>query len=142
MTWRPPSAGRAGHRGATDYWECLYGDDELLTSVPGIGPVTAPTVRAFLGDGTGFASAREAARYIGITPSNWSSGTVNQPSRAITKEGPAALRLAFYQAANSARTRDPQLAAFYQRLISSAVTVTPRPTLRWLGSWPNGPGRC
>jgi transposase len=102
---------------ATDYWERLYGDDPLLTSVPGMGPVTAPTVRAFLGDGTGFESARAAARYVGITPSNWSSGTVNQPSRAITKEGPAALRLTFYQAANSARTSDPQLAAFYHRLM-------------------------
>ena len=32
-----------------------------------------------------------------MNPSTWSSGTVVQPSRAITKEGPAVLRLAFYQ---------------------------------------------
>ncbi len=102
---------------ATGYWERLYGDDPLLSSVPGIGPVIAPTVRAFFGDGSGFASARAAASYAGITPSNWSSGTVEQPSRAITKEGPAALRLAFYQAANAARTSDPQPAAFYYRLM-------------------------
>jgi transposase len=102
---------------ATGFWERLYGDDPLLTSVPGMGPVTAPTVRAFLGDGTGFGSARAVGSYVGITPSNWSSGMVVQPSRAITKEGPAALRLAFYQAANSARASDPQLAAFYHRLM-------------------------
>jgi transposase len=102
---------------ATGYWERLYGDDPLLGSVPGMGPVTAPTVRAFLGDGTGFDTAQAAARYVGITPSNWSSGTVAQPSRAITKEGPSALRLAFYQAANAARLSDPQLAEFYHRLM-------------------------
>lgn len=103
---------------ATLYWERLYGQDELLASVPGMGPVTAPTVRAFLADGAGFPTARAAASYVGITPSNWSSGTVTQPSRAITKEGPAVLRLAFYQAANAARRADPQLAAFYHRLMT------------------------
>ncbi|MGD9622857.1 MAG: transposase, partial [Mycolicibacterium sp.] len=41
-----------------------------------------------------FSSAKKAASYAGITPSTWSSGTVTQPRRAITKEGPAPLRLA------------------------------------------------
>lgn len=103
---------------ATRYWERLYGEDRLLLSLPGMGPVTAPTVRAFLGDGTGFATAKAAAGYVGLAPSTWSSGTVSQPSRAITKEGPAVLRLAFYQAANAARRSDPQLAGFYHRLMS------------------------
>jgi hypothetical protein len=83
-----------------------------------MGPVTAPTVRAFLGDGTWFGSAKQAASYVGLTPSSWSSGTVRQPRRAISKEGPAVLRLAFYQAANVARSMDPQLAAFYRQLMT------------------------
>lgn len=99
-------------------WERLYGDDQLLLSVPGMGPVTAPTVRAYLGDGSGFATAKHAASYVGLTPSTWSSGTVTQPHRAISKEGPAVLRLAFYQAGNVARRLDPQLAAFYHHLMS------------------------
>ena len=102
---------------AQRYWAGLYGDDPLLLSLPGMGPMTAPTIRAFLGDGTRFVSAKAAASYVGLTPSTWSSGTVVQPSRAITKEGPAALRLAFYQAANGARRVDPQLAAYYQHLM-------------------------
>src|SRR5690606_20934135 len=81
---------------ATGYSADLYGDDLLLGSVPGMGPTTAPTVRAFLGDGSAFATAKAAASYVGMNPSTWSSGTVVQPSRAITKEGPAVLRLAFY----------------------------------------------
>ena len=95
---------------AQRYWRQLYGDDELLMSIPGMGPVTAAVVRGFLADATGFASAKAAASYAGLNPSTWSSGTVSQPSRAITKEGPAVLRLAFYQAANGARRTDPQLA--------------------------------
>jgi transposase len=73
---------------ATQYWERLYGDDPLLASLPGLGSVTTPTIRAFLADGTTFNSAKHAASYVGLAPSNWSSGTVTQPSRAITKEGP------------------------------------------------------
>jgi len=79
--------------------------------------VIAPTIRGFLGDGTGFANGKQAASYVGMTPSNWSSGTVDHSGRAITKEGPAVLRLAFYQAANVARGLDPQLAEFYCRLM-------------------------
>jgi transposase len=102
---------------ATAYWERLYGDDVLLTSLPGVGPVTAPTIRSLLADGSGLADGKSAAAYVGLAPSSWSSGTVRQPSRAISKEGPAVLRLAFYQAANAARRVDPQLAAFYHRLM-------------------------
>jgi len=103
---------------AQRYWRQLYGDDGLLMSIPGMGPVTACVVRGFLADGTGFASAKAAASYAGLNPSTWSSGTVSQPSRAITKEGPAVLRLAFFQAANGARRTDPQLAGFYHRLMT------------------------
>jgi hypothetical protein len=102
---------------ATRRWEALWGDDPLLLSVPGMGPVTAPTVRAFLADGAHLPGVKEAQAFVGLNPSNWSSGTMESPSRAITKEGPAVLRLAFYQAANVARTGDPQLAAFYRRLM-------------------------
>jgi hypothetical protein len=83
-----------------------------------MGPVTGCVVRGFLADASGFASAKAAASYVGLNPSTWSSGSVVQPSRAITKEGPAVLRLAFYQAANWARRQDPQLAAFYYRLMT------------------------
>jgi transposase len=83
-----------------------------------MGPVTACVIRGFLADASTFSSAKAAASYVGLNPSTWSSGTVSQPSRAITKEGPAVLRLAFYQAANAARRQDPQLATFYHRLMT------------------------
>jgi transposase len=100
------------------WWEKLWDDDALLLSVPGMGPILAPTVRAFLADGHQFATAKEAQAFVGLNPSNWSSGQMESPSRAITKEGPPVLRLAFYQAGNVARTVDPQLADFYRRLMT------------------------
>ena len=38
---------------AQRYWAGLYGDDPLLLSLPGMGPMTAPTIRAFLGESCG-----------------------------------------------------------------------------------------
>jgi transposase len=98
-------------------WEQLWGDDVLLLSVPGMGPITAPTVRAFMADASQFDDAKQAQSFVGLNPSNWASGQMEAPSRAITKEGPGVLRLAFYQAGNVARTVDPQLAEFYRRLM-------------------------
>lgn len=98
-------------------WQNLWGDDPLLLSVPGMGPVTAPTVRAFLADCRHLPGAKEAQAMVGLNPSNWASGAMSSPSRAITKEGPPVLRLAFFQAANVARCIDPQLAGFYRRLM-------------------------
>jgi transposase len=101
----------------TRRWEQRWGDDPVLLSVPGMGVIVAPIVRSYFGDGDHFDDAKAAQSYVGMNPSNWSSGTVTQPSRAITKEGPEELRLAFYQAANAARMVDPQLANFYRRLM-------------------------
>jgi transposase len=89
----------------------------VLLSVPGMGPILAPTIRAFFADGHQFDDAKAAQSFVGLNPSNWSSGQMESPSRAITKEGPPVLRLAFYQAANVARAHDPQLAEFYRRLM-------------------------
>ena len=74
-------------------------------------------MRAFLADASQFDDAKQAQSFVGLNPSNWSSGQMAAPSRAITKEGPGVLRLAFYQAGNVARTVDPQLAEFYRRLM-------------------------
>jgi len=64
---------------ATRYWADLYGDDPLLVSVPRMGPMTAPTVRAFLGDGSAFATAKAAASYVGMTPPRGPPGPWSNP---------------------------------------------------------------
>jgi transposase len=98
-------------------WRQGWGDDEVLCSIPGIGPIIAPVIRAWWARPGQFPTAKQAAAFVGLNPSNWESGLMASPSRPITKEGPPELRLAFYQAANVARRRDPQLAVFYQRLM-------------------------
>jgi transposase len=98
---------RAAHHGKTD----------VLMSIPGIGEITATVTRGwFTGPGQ-FPNAKHAAAFVGLDPSRWDSGLTSGRSRHITKEGPAALRLAYYQAANSARRHDPQLAEHYRRLM-------------------------
>lgn len=101
---------------ALDRWRHHWGGDVLL-SILGVGPICAATTRAWWGDGSHLRSAKAAGAFVGLNPSNWESGLSASPSRSITKEGPAEMRLAYYQAANVARRRDPQLAAHYRRLM-------------------------
>jgi hypothetical protein len=106
----------AAGRHALEIWH-TYWPDDLLVSVCGMGPYTAAATRAWWGDGSQLASAKAAAAFIGLNPSNWESGLRASPSRPITKQGPAELRLAYYQAANVARQHDPELASAYRRLM-------------------------
>jgi hypothetical protein len=110
----------ARHRNATlkavESWHAQWPDDVLL-SVPGVGEICASATRAWWGDGTQLPSAKAAAAFIGLNPSNWESGLSASRSRPITKQGPPALRLAYYQAANVARRHDPGLAAHYRTLM-------------------------
>lgn len=106
--------GRA-RRMAETLWKEHWPDD-LLTTIPGVGPITAAATRAYFAE-QGLASAKAASAFVGLNPSNWESGLSASPSRPITKEGPPELRLAYYQAANVARRHDPQLAAHYRKLM-------------------------
>ena len=109
------------HRDATDHalglWQQHWPDDPLV-SIPGLGPICASTIRGWWGDATHLKSAKAATAHAGLNPSVWESGLTEAPSRRITKQGPAELRLALYQAANVARRRDPQLAEHYRRLMT------------------------
>ncbi len=101
---------------ALGLWQQHWPDD-VLTTIPGLGPICASTIRGWWGDATHLHTAKAAAAHAGLNPSMWASGLSESPSRRITKQGPAELRLALYQAANVARRRDPQLAAHYRRLM-------------------------
>lgn len=101
---------------AIGLWQRHWPEDVLVT-IPGLGPICAAAIRGWWGDARQFRSAKAAAAHAGLNPSMWSSGLTEAPSRHITKQGPAELRLALYQAANVARRRDPQLAAHYRRLM-------------------------
>lgn len=68
---------------AVAIWNITWPDD-LLTTVPGIGPITAAATRAWWADAE-LSSPKQAAAFIGLNPSNWESGLNASPSRPITK---------------------------------------------------------
>jgi transposase len=82
-----------------------------LTTVPGVGPVTASTFVATLDTVTRFAGPHQVAAYLGLVPSEHSSG--ERPQRgAITKTGNRRARRVLVQAAwGLLRTRSPDAAA-------------------------------
>jgi hypothetical protein len=82
-----------------------------------VGEICASATRAWWDHGTHLPTAKTAGAFIGLKPSKWESGLTASPSRPITKEGPPAMRLAYYQAANLARRHDPHLAFHYRKLM-------------------------
>lgn len=65
-----------------------------LTSIPGVGPITAASVRALVPDPAGFRTGRDFAAWVGLTPRSNSSGG-KQKLGSISKRGNPLLRSLF-----------------------------------------------
>jgi len=87
--------------------------DELLRSIPGIGPTTASLLLTALPE-LGSASRQQLAALVGVAPLNRDSGQY-RGTRAIWG-GRADVRRALYMATLSAVRYNPPIRAFYQRL--------------------------
>ncbi|HJR03416.1 MAG TPA: IS110 family transposase [Methylomirabilota bacterium] len=87
--------------------------ENLLRSVPGIGPVTAFTLLADLPE-LGRLPRRQLAALVGVAPVNRDSGTLR--GRRTVSGGRAAVRRVLYMATVSAIRRNPIIGAFYRRL--------------------------
>lgn len=87
--------------------------EDLLRSVPGIGPITARMLIALLPE-LGALSRREIASLVGVAPLNRDSG--QQRGRRAIWGGRAAVRAPLYMATVVATRRNPVIRAFYQRL--------------------------
>jgi transposase len=85
-----------------------------LMTHPGVGPVTALATEVFLGDPARFADAKAVASYVGLIPSEYSSGPRQRLGR-LTKQGNRLLRFLWCEAAMHAVRRDRALARFYRR---------------------------
>ena len=90
--------------------------DNLLQSVPGVGPVLSLTLLAQLPE-LGTLSRRQIAALVGVAPLNRDSGTL-QGKRTIWG-GRASVRAALYMGALVASRWNPVLRAFYQRLCAT-----------------------
>ena len=87
--------------------------DDLLRSVPGVGPTTARTLLAELPE-LGRLERRTIAALVGVAPFNCDSGQ-HRGQRHIWG-GRASVRAALYMASMSAIRCNPVLAGFYHRL--------------------------
>ena len=85
-----------------------------LMTHPGVGPITALATEVFLGDPKRFADGKAVASYIGMIPSEHSSGG-RQRLGALSKQGNALLRYLWCEATIHAVQRDPELKRFYRR---------------------------
>jgi transposase len=87
--------------------------DDLLRSVPGIGPITARTLLAELPE-LGRLDRRAIAALVGVAPFNCDSGQCR--GRRHIWGGRASVRAALYMAALVATRHNAVLASFYRRL--------------------------
>ena len=106
--------------------------DDLLRSVPGIGPITASTLIAALPE-LGHLDRRKIAALVGVAPINRDSGTLR--GRRMIAGGRAVVRHVLYMATLTAIRYNPTIAAFYQRFVAAgrpgklAVTAAMRKLL-------------
>ena len=87
----------------------------LLMTHPGVGPITGLAFVLVIGEITRFAHSRQLASYLGLIPSEDSSGTRRRLG-AISKQGNTLLRTLLVEAGQSAARCDPELRRAYQRL--------------------------
>lgn len=90
--------------------------ENLLKSVPGIGPVTARTMLVRMPE-LGKLSRKKIAMLVGVAPINRDSGTFR--GARTTWGGRADVRTTLYMAALVATRHNPTIRAFYQRLVQA-----------------------
>jgi transposase len=86
-----------------------------LMQQPGVGPVTALAFVLTIGPVERFAKSKKLVSYLGLNPSEESSGG-KQRLGAISKQGNSMMRYLLTEAAQSAARFDPELRRDYQRL--------------------------
>jgi transposase len=90
--------------------------DDLLRSVPGVGPVLSATLLAELPE-LGVLGRKQLAALVGVAPFNRDSGTLR--GRRTIWGGRATVRKTLYMATIAAVRWNPPLRAVYQRLVAA-----------------------
>jgi transposase len=107
-------------------------EDDLLRSIPGLGPVTRATLMAKLPE-LGQLGRRQIAALVGLAPMNRDSGTFR--GKRFIQGGRGDVRTVLYMATLAAIRRSSTLQSFYQRLRTAgkpaklAITATMRKLL-------------
>ena len=90
--------------------------DDLLRSVPGVGPQVSLTLLAYLPE-LGTLNRKQIAALVGVAPFSRDSGP--HRGRRSVGGGRATVRSALYMGALVASRRNPVLCEFYQRLLAA-----------------------
>jgi transposase len=90
---------------------------QVLTSIPGVGVLTASYYSAALGQASRFANAQAAYRHSGLTPTSYESAGRRSNSVRISKIGSVELRQAIIALGTGIALHHPDFAAYKRRLI-------------------------
>jgi transposase len=82
-----------------------------LTTLPGIGPITASAYVAALDDVARFSGAAQVASYLGLVPREYSSGEQQRRGHVMRSSHPYVQSLLVQAAWRIARVKDPRTAA-------------------------------
>lgn len=96
--------------------ELLEKDNHHLTTITGIGPITAATIIGEIGDIKRFERPNQLLAFAGLDASIHQSGDFTGTNNRISKRGSPYLRRAIWQAAFVASNKDPALSEYYQSL--------------------------
>lgn len=99
-----------------------------LMTHPGVGPVTALAWTQIMGDCRRFPTSRQACSYLGLVPSEASSGGKRRLG-SITRQGNKFLRWVLVEAAQTAVRGDAHLGRQYRRLAARKNRATAKVAL-------------
>lgn len=94
----------------------------LYETLPGVGPTVRAGLCAVFGSAEAivrrFPDASHLVSFAGLDPRKNQTGGSDREGQHISKSGSRLVRRYLYLAAETARRRDPELAAFYARLVA------------------------
>jgi len=91
---------------------------ELLTTIPGVGRVTAATLLGEAGDLRSFRRGRQLAAFVGVSPRRYDSGSSVRGRTRMCRIGGVHARTVLYMAAVSASRTATPLGDFYRHLVN------------------------
>ena len=98
--------------------EALARQADRMDSIVGVGLLTAVSVMTELGDLHRFARSRQLTAFAGMSPKRKESGTSVHGKPRLCKQGSTRVRAALYLAASAAVRFNPDMKAFYDRLLA------------------------
>lgn len=116
---------------------------QSIMTVPGVGPITASSFIAVLGNTKRFPTSAHVASYIGLVPSTYDSGETERHGR-ITKRGSGELWAMLCEAAHHAAKPTHPLNPYWRRIAAKGgyrkevVAVAPRLARILFQMWRSG----